>query len=97
MFYPAKKLNSVWKLKEKIKEWKFEKYLSAEESRFIATKVQAREGEGKGTTFYKNGMVIDQRRIEKSAKRKREKLEEMEPSAVGMCNEKRDIRETTLI
>ncbi|PMD33952.1 hypothetical protein L207DRAFT_571375 [Hyaloscypha variabilis F] len=74
---------SVRRFKEKMKEWRFEKYLSAEESRFIATKAQAREGEGKGTTFFKNGMVIDQRRIEKSAKRKREEFEEMEPSAVA--------------
>jgi len=84
----ADQQSSVRKFKDKMKEWKFVKYLSAEESRFIATKAQARGGEGKGTTFFKNGMVIDQRRIEKSAKRKREEFEEMQSSAVGTYNER---------
>jgi hypothetical protein len=63
--------------KEKIKQWNFEKYLSAEETKFIVEKAKLREKNGKGTTFYKNSIKIDPKRIEKSAKRKREDFEEL--------------------
>jgi hypothetical protein len=71
-------LNSERKFKEKIKEWKFEKNLSTEEAKFIATKAKAREEQGKDTTFYKHGIEIDQKRIEKFVKRKREEFDELE-------------------
>ncbi|KAE9382099.1 hypothetical protein N431DRAFT_321006 [Stipitochalara longipes BDJ] len=65
------------KFKEKIKEWKFEKYLSTEEAKFIAMKSKAREEQGKDTTFYKHGIKVDQKRVEQSAKRKREVFDEL--------------------
>jgi hypothetical protein len=71
-------LSSERKFKEKIKEWKFEKNLSTEEAKFIATKAKAREEQGKDTTFYKHGVEIDQKRVDKSAKRKREEFDELE-------------------
>jgi hypothetical protein len=73
----------VRRFKEKMKEWNFQKYLSTEETRFIAIKAKAREEEGKSTTFFKNGIAIDRKRIEKSAKRKRVDFEELHSSAVG--------------
>jgi hypothetical protein len=81
-------LHSERKFKEKIKEWKFEKYLSAEEVKFIAVKAETRaKDEGKETTFYKHGVEINQKRIEKSAKRKREDFEKMNASTVGTLDE----------
>jgi hypothetical protein len=76
-------LISVRKFRNKIKEWKFEKYLSAEESRFIAMKAKAREKEGKDTTFFKNGIRIDQKRIGKSIKRTRDDFEELDAFTAG--------------
>jgi hypothetical protein len=74
---------SARKFKEKIKEWKFEKYLTAEEMKFIAAKAETRARErGKGTEFYKHGAKINQKRIEKSAKRKREEFEKMDAAIV---------------
>jgi hypothetical protein len=80
-------LSSVRKFKEKVKEWNLEKYLSAEESRFITAKAKAREQKWKGTAFYKNGIIIDQKRIEKSAKRKREEFEDIQSLVAGTCDE----------
>ena len=80
---PTDQFDSVRKFKEKMKKWGFEKYLTADETRFMAIKAKAREEEGKSTAFFKNGMAIYQRRIEKSAKRKRDDFEKVNPSAVG--------------
>ena len=70
--------DSERKFKEKIKQWNFEKYLSTEETKFMVRKAKLREENGKGTTFYKNSGKIDPKRIEKSAKRKREDFEGLE-------------------
>jgi hypothetical protein len=64
--------------KRRSKNGSFEKYLSTEEANFIATKAKAREEQGKDTTFYKHGIKVDQKRVEKSAKRKREVFDELE-------------------
>jgi hypothetical protein len=69
--------SSERKFKEKIKEWKFEKNLSKEEAKFIAAKGKAREEAGKATKFYKNGVEVDQKRVERSAKRKPEAFEDL--------------------
>ena len=78
---------SVRKFKEKIKEWNCEKYLGAEESRFVTAKRKTRAEEGKGTTFYKNGKKIDEKRIEKSYKRKWENVDDPGPFTAGKCTE----------
>jgi len=77
--------NSERKFKGKIKEWKFEKNFTAAEMKFITTKQQTRAREqGKLTTFYKNGIRVNSRKIEKFAKRKIGNVEEILPDAAGM-------------
>jgi hypothetical protein len=56
--------------------------------KFITAKAEARaKDEGKGTTFYKHGIEINQKRIEKSVKRKREHFEKIDASTVGTLDE----------
>lgn len=54
----------------KIKEWKFEKYLRANDMKIIVVKAtkRARE-EGKNTVFYNGGQQISTERVEKFKKR----------------------------
>ena len=59
------------KWKEKLKEWGFEKYLSANSMKVIVAKSDKRKlDEGKETVFYHHGAKITSARIETFKKRK---------------------------
>lgn len=48
-----------------MKEWKFEKNVPSKEMRFMAAKARKRElEEGKKTTFYRNGVLVDGEKVE---------------------------------
>lgn len=67
----ADKEHSTRKWKEKIKEWKLEKNVPSSDMSFIVAKAEKRKSEeGKETTFYRGGILVDRTKIEQSKKRK---------------------------
>lgn len=75
------------KYKEKLRDWKFEKYLNAGEMNFIAAKDEGRAREqGKATTFYHYGALISSRRIETFKKRTKQEVDTMETRPAGKDN-----------
>jgi hypothetical protein len=76
------------KYKEKLKEWKFEKYLNSTEIKFIAAKEESRaKQQGKTTTFYNRGIKISSRRIETFKKRRKQPVDEMETLPAGKASD----------
>lgn len=68
------------KYKEKLKIWKFDKYLSGAEMKFIVSKDESRELEGKATAFYSHGIEINSRRIHSFKKRAKQQADAIETS-----------------
>ena len=69
----------------KLKEWKFEKYLSDRDKRIIVAKAEKRARDGKDTVFYYGDAEITTERIENFKRRKVSKeMEAVSPSA-GKC------------
>jgi hypothetical protein len=76
------------KFKEKLKEWKFEKYLNSTEIKFIAAKEESRaKYQGKTTAFYNRGIKISSRRIETFKKRRKQPVDEMETLPAGKASD----------
>jgi hypothetical protein len=75
--------NSERKWKEKLKEWRFEKNISATDMNIIVAKAEKRvREEGKETVFFHGKTEITRERIEQFKRRKTTKaIEEALPSA----------------
>ena len=59
------------KWKEKLKKWEFDKYIPAKEMTFMASKARKRQlDEGKETVFRRNGVTVDQTKVENFKKQK---------------------------
>ncbi len=76
--------DSERKYKEKIKEWKFEKYLSGTNMDFIAALDETRARiQGKRTIFYNGNIKISPRRIDTFKKRRKQGLDKTDALAAG--------------
>jgi hypothetical protein len=62
--------SSERKWKTKLKEWKFDKYLSDADKKIIITKMEKRALEGKETIFYHGNSKITRERIVNFKRRK---------------------------
>jgi hypothetical protein len=62
--------HSERKWKEKVKEWGFEKNIPSCDMSYMVAKSVKRKAEGKDTTFYRNGMQVDENKIEQFKKRR---------------------------
>jgi hypothetical protein len=77
-------LVSERKFKEQLKNWTFEKNITATEMGFIAAKEESRSREkGKSTTFYSRGTKINPKRIDAFKKRISQPVEEMDNAGKG--------------
>jgi hypothetical protein len=56
--------HSERKWKEKVKEWGFEKNVPSCDMSYMVAKSAKRKAKGKDTTFYRNGMQVDENKIE---------------------------------
>jgi hypothetical protein len=67
-----------------LKEWKFDKKISATDMRIIVAKAEKRaRDDGKDTTFFHGGVQITTARIEQFKRRKTEKDVEQMSSGAG--------------
>jgi hypothetical protein len=62
--------HSERKWKEKVKEWGFEKNVPSCDMSYMVAKSAKRKAKGKDTTFYRNGMQVDENKIEQFKKRR---------------------------
>jgi hypothetical protein len=70
-----------------LKEWKFDKKISATDMRMVVAKGEKRaRDEGKDTTFFHGGVKITTGRIEQFKRRKMEKDVEQMSSGAGQFN-----------
>jgi hypothetical protein len=88
----ASTLTYIWfserKYKEKLKDWKFEKYLDATGMNFIAAKDESRaRDQEKTTAFYNRGIKISSQRIEGFKKRTKQQVDKMETPPAGKEND----------
>jgi len=77
--------SSERKWKMKLKEWKFEKYLSDQDKMIIIAKAEKRARDGKDTVFYHGDTEITTERIENFKRRKVSKETDVEYPTAGKC------------
>jgi len=81
---PANRKTSVRKWKEKLKEWKFEKNVSASDMTIVLAKAEKRaREEGKETAIFHGGNQITKERIEQFKRRKTFREEVMMSPSAG--------------
>ena len=84
--------NSERKWKGKLKEWMFEKNVSATDMSIIAAKAEKRAREGKETVFFHGHSEITRERIDQFKRRKTTKaVEPISPSAGTAHTQRRDL------
>jgi hypothetical protein len=83
--YVAETACSERKWKEKLKEWKFDKNISATNMSIVVAKAEKRaREEGKETVFFHGDCQISPERIQQFKRRKTSKIAEAESPAAGI-------------